>query len=258
MGLPPARLRPPGRAAAGLHQFPRKAAPRTRRHGLVLKLPRRPQRSGDQRRRPRRCTVATRQLLLYDAIYLASSEVMKPSDGRNAVVVFSDGLDRGAARTRSTTPSTPLTRPTSSSTPSTSKASRSTAAVAFDGIRRQLPGGGGGLYPGRRQPRWWPAQRSRDKPLPTAKKTMEEIARRTHGGRFFEAELLAPGDLRPDRSGCVDNIQPLHRTTRRGGYHKIVLSAGNKANLSVLTREGYYARTEVAAPPGTQLQSGDP
>src|ERR1700739_2806507 len=36
---------------------------------------------------------------LYDAIYLASSEVMKPSGGRNALVIFSDGVDRGSKDT---------------------------------------------------------------------------------------------------------------------------------------------------------------
>ena len=33
---------------------------------------------------------------LYDAIFLASDELMKPKDGRKALVVFSDGEDRGS------------------------------------------------------------------------------------------------------------------------------------------------------------------
>jgi len=36
---------------------------------------------------------------LYDAIYLASDELMKPKDGRKALVVFSDGADRGSKET---------------------------------------------------------------------------------------------------------------------------------------------------------------
>ena len=36
---------------------------------------------------------------LYDAIFLASDELMKPKDGRKALVVFSDGVDRGSKET---------------------------------------------------------------------------------------------------------------------------------------------------------------
>ncbi len=36
---------------------------------------------------------------LYDAIYLASDELMKPKDGRKALIVFSDGVDRGSKET---------------------------------------------------------------------------------------------------------------------------------------------------------------
>ena len=35
---------------------------------------------------------------LYDAIFLASDELMKRQDGRKALVVFSDGVDRGSKR----------------------------------------------------------------------------------------------------------------------------------------------------------------
>jgi len=36
---------------------------------------------------------------LYDAIYLAAHELMEPKDGRKALVVFSDGADRGSKET---------------------------------------------------------------------------------------------------------------------------------------------------------------
>src|ERR1035437_2094047 len=36
---------------------------------------------------------------LYDAIFLASDELMKTKDGRKALVVFSDGVDRGSKET---------------------------------------------------------------------------------------------------------------------------------------------------------------
>ena len=36
---------------------------------------------------------------LYDAIFLAADDLMKPKDGRKALVVFSDGVDRGSKET---------------------------------------------------------------------------------------------------------------------------------------------------------------
>ena len=49
---------------------------------------------GQGRMRGRRSTTQ-----LYDAIYLASDEVMKKQEGRKALVVFSDGVDRGSKMT---------------------------------------------------------------------------------------------------------------------------------------------------------------
>jgi VWFA-related protein len=53
-----------------------------------------PETSGDDRDRPRGNRVGGTQL--YDAIFLAADELMKTKDGRKALVVFSDGEDRGS------------------------------------------------------------------------------------------------------------------------------------------------------------------
>src|SRR6202007_1433227 len=37
--------------------------------------------------------------LLYDAVYLASDELMKKQQGRKAVIVLSDGVDQGSKET---------------------------------------------------------------------------------------------------------------------------------------------------------------
>ena len=52
-----------------------------------------PETSDDERTRTRGGRGGTQ---LYDAIFLASDELMRPRDGRKALVVFSDGLDRGS------------------------------------------------------------------------------------------------------------------------------------------------------------------
>src|ERR1035438_205142 len=53
-----------------------------------------PETTGDDRTRQRSSGRGGTQL--YDAIFLASDELMKPKDGRKALVVFSDGVDRGS------------------------------------------------------------------------------------------------------------------------------------------------------------------
>ncbi|MGB7548827.1 MAG: VWA domain-containing protein, partial [Terracidiphilus sp.] len=55
-----------------------------------------PETTGDDRERPRGGRNGTQ---LYDAIFLASDELMKPKDGRKALVIFSDGVDRGSKET---------------------------------------------------------------------------------------------------------------------------------------------------------------
>src|ERR1039458_6072634 len=53
-----------------------------------------PETTGDNRDHSRRGGTQ-----LYDAIFLASDELMKPKDGHKALVVFSDGADRGSKET---------------------------------------------------------------------------------------------------------------------------------------------------------------
>ncbi len=55
-----------------------------------------PETTGDDRQRPANRQGGTQ---LYDAIFLAADELMKHQDGRKALVVFSDGQDRGSKDT---------------------------------------------------------------------------------------------------------------------------------------------------------------
>jgi VWFA-related protein len=190
--------------------------------------------------------------MLYDAIYLASDELMKSKDGRKALVVFSDGADRGSKVTLN------------EAVDAADKSNLAVYTIYFKGEQQGnsngipggnhrgggggYPGGGGGYpgggggYPG--------GGGGRRGPEPTSgsgvdgKKIMQEIAQRT-GGHAFEAKKkddldgiykLIEEELRnqylltytPDK---VDN---------EGGFHKILLKA-NKDDLVVATREGYYA-----------------
>ena len=175
---------------------------------------------------------------LYDAIYLASHELMEPKDGRKALVVFSDGADRGSKETLN------------DAVDAADHANVAIYTIYFKGEQESNgfgngnPGGGrhggGGGYPG------GGGRRGGDTSANgiDGKKIMERIAQRT-GGRYFEAkkkdnheeiynqiaEELRGQYLLTYTPDVVDND---------GGFHKIALKA-NKDDLQVVTREGYFA-----------------
>ncbi len=186
---------------------------------------------------------------LYDAIYLASDELMKPKDGRKALVVFSDGVDRGSKETLN------------DAVDAADRAGVQVFTIYFKGEEERRengfpggggrhggmggsgypgggggwPGGGGGRHPG-----------GTNAPQLDGKKIMQEIASRT-GGQFFEAKKkdnlediygLIAGALRQQYLLTYTPDQ----VDTEGDFHKIVLKTGN-SDLTVITREGYYAPT---------------
>jgi VWFA-related protein len=190
---------------------------------------------------------------LYDAIYLASDELMKPKEGRKALVVFSDGVDRGSKETLN------------DAIDAADHASLQVFTIYFRGEEERqqngFPGGGrhggmgggypGGGYPGGGYPGGgggYPGGGGRhggpNAPQVDGKKIMQEIASRT-GGQYFEAKKkdnleeiygLIAGALRQQYLLTYTPDQ----VDTEGGFHKIVLKANN-GDLTVITREGYYA-----------------
>jgi VWFA-related protein len=201
-----------------------------------------PETSDDQRDRP----TGRNGTQLYDAIYLAASEVMKPNDGRNAVVVFSDGVDHGSKDTLN------------DAIDAADKANVVVYTVYFKGEQDRsggfpgsgrhgggFPGGGGG-YPGGGggYPGGGGGHRGDEKPSVDGKKIMEQIATRT-GGRYFEAKSTTHLDeiytqITEELRGQYLLTYTPDKVDTEGGFHKVALTANNK-DLSVVTREGYYA-----------------
>ncbi len=194
---------------------------------------------------------------LYDAIFLASDELMKPKDGRKALVVFSDGVDRGCKDTLN------------DAVDAADRANVAIYTIYFKGEQESsgsngypgqggrrggmggggYPGGGGGGYPGGgggypgggggRRGGGGSSQSSVD-----GKKIMEKIAART-GGRYFEAK--GKDKLDEIYAQIAEELRGQYLLTytpdvvdKEGGFHKIALKA-NKDDLVVVTREGYYA-----------------
>jgi VWFA-related protein len=181
--------------------------------------------------------------LLYDAVYLASNELMMKQQGRKALVVLSDGVDRGSKETLA------------SAIEAAQRADTLVYSVLFEaeqeygnagfggrgggmggrgGMGRH--GAGGGRYP----------QESR----PDGKKILERISKET-GGRLFEVSKKEPIEQ------IYDSVQEELRNqyslgytpnppNTGPGYHKITLTT-KKNDLIVQTRDGYY----VSAPSAT-------
>lgn len=186
---------------------------------------------------------------LYDAIFLASDELMKPKDGHKALVVFSDGVDRGSKETLN------------DAVDAADRASLAVYTIYFKGEQERnengipggghhgggWPGGGGGGYPGGGGGYPGGGRRGgggQSEPGVDGKKIMEKIATRT-GGRYFEAKKKENldeiyGEIAQELRGQYLLTYTPDMVDNEGGFHKIALKA-NKDDLTVVTREGYYA-----------------
>ncbi len=184
---------------------------------------------------------------LYDAIYLASDELMKPKDGRKALVVFSDGVDRGSKETMN------------DAIDAADRSGVEVFTIYFKGEEERsgggFPGGGGhhgggGGYPGGGG---WPGggggghhPGGSNAPQLDGRKMMQDIASRT-GGMFFEAKKKdSLDDIYGLVAGALRQQYLLTYTPDQvdtdGEFHKIVLKT-DKPDLTIITREGYYAAT---------------
>jgi len=208
-----------------------------------------PETNGDDRQRTRGGRGGTQ---LYDAIFLASDELMKPKDGRKALVIFSDGVDRGSKETLN------------DSIDAAERANVSVYTIYFKGEQERSensgfpdngrhggmgggwPGGGGGYpgggsgYPGGGGRRGGGDERSDV----DGKKIMGQIATRT-GGRFFEAKKKDNlegiyGQIAEELRGQYLLTYTPDKVDTNGDFHKIALKA-SKDDLTVATREGYFA-----------------
>jgi VWFA-related protein len=175
--------------------------------------------------------------LLYDSIYLASNELMKKQPSRKAVIVLTDGVDRGSKESLET------------AIESAQRADTLVYSILFkDDEDRQNHGGfsGPGMGRGGMGRRGGGGQRYPQEARPDGKKILERISRET-GGRFFEVtkkqtteQIYATiqEELRAQYS--LGYTPEKTDAPAVAGYHKILLRAKQK-DLVVQTREGYYA-----------------
>lgn len=165
---------------------------------------------------------------LYDAIFLASDQLMKKQHGRKALVVLTDGEDRGSMETLQ------------SAIAAAQRAETVVYAIYFKGEQHGYGGHGGG-YGGHGG---YPGGGRGGENHPDGKKVLEQIAHET-GGRMFEVSDKQTFDAIYTQIG-----EELRSQYRLGytpdapaaveGFHRIDLAMTKDKKLIVQTRDGYY------------------
>ena len=168
--------------------------------------------------------------MLYDAVLLASDELMKKQHGRKALIILSDGVDTGSK--------TSLT----SAIASAQRADTLVYSILFadeEGYGRGGGFGGGGRGMGRRG--GYPGGRFPQN-RPDGKKILQQISKETGGG-FFEVSKKQPIEQIYSRiQEELRNQYSLGYTSDKAdaGFRKITLAVKQKG-LVVQARDGYYA-----------------
>jgi VWFA-related protein len=163
---------------------------------------------------------------LYDAVFLASDEVINKQEGRKALITLSDGVDNASRIS--------LERAIESA----QRADTMVYSILF--VDKDAYGGGFG---GRGGGGPWGRGGSGGESTAVGKKVLERISQET-GARMFEVSKKQPiGEIYAQIQEELRNQYSLGYTPDRieGGYHKIQLATRQK-DLIVQARDGYYAR----------------
>ncbi len=170
--------------------------------------------------------------LLYDAVYLASDEVIKKQQGRKALIVLTDGVDHGSKETLETAIMTAQRADTVVYSILFADERPNQVPFGFGGPGFGQRGGGGGR-------RRFPQEEH-----PDGKKVLERMSKET-GGRLFEvSKKQSVGDIYRSIAEELRNQYSLGYTPDKidagAGYRKIHLATKQK-DLAVQARDGYYA-----------------
>jgi len=191
---------------------------------------------------------------LYDAVYLASNELMKKQQGRKAIIILTDGVDRGSktyleGAIESAQRADTVIYSIYFAEPRRDEGQRQDGGMGrggggWPGGGGGWPGGGGGGRGGRG------GQRRSEEPHTDGKKILERISKET-GGRFFEVtKKETVGDI---YDSIVEELRIQYnmgytpdKESAASGYHHIQLTVKRKdkdkdKDLTVQTRDGYYA-----------------
>ncbi len=182
---------------------------------------------------------------LYDAIYLGSNDLMQKQQGRKAIVVLTDGEDRGSKETLL------------SAIAAAQRSETVVYAIYFKGEQHGYGGGGhgghGGGFPGGGGRGGYPGGgRGGGEQHVDGKKVLAQITRET-GGRLFEVSgkqtfaaiyTQIGEELRSQyRLGYVPD-----KDAASEGFHHVQLTSLKDKKLSIQTRDGYYGGSKPDQP----------
>lgn len=193
--------------------------------------------------------------LLYDAVYLASDEMMQKQTGRKAIVVLTDGVDRGSKET------------IDQAIESAQRADTMVYSIYFAGSDSGggggwnrgggghrgggWPGGGypGGGYPGGGRSGGGYPGGGRDRENVDGKKILERLSKETGGRMFVVSKKESVSDIYKQIQDELRNQYNLGYTPDRNDanapdYRHIKVTAKQK-DMSVIAREGYYASKQL-------------
>ncbi|HEV3329605.1 MAG TPA: VWA domain-containing protein [Bryobacteraceae bacterium] len=160
--------------------------------------------------------------MLYDAVLLASEELMAKQKGRKAIVVLSDGRDRGSKVSQG------------QAVEAAQRADTLVYSIYFADEESGLGNGGGfGRQSGGRYP----------ESGPDGKKVLQQIAAQTGGGFFEVSKKQTVGSIYGRIQEELRNQYSLGYTSDQGEsgtYRKIAVTVKPKG-LTVQARDGYYA-----------------
>lgn len=165
---------------------------------------------------------------LYDAIFLASDDLMKKQQGRKAVILLTDGVDHGSK--------TPL----SQAIESAQRADTLVYSIYFTGQegQQQIPFGGLGGY-GRRRGGGFPPRQVESV---DGRKVLQRISRETGGGYFEVSGRLSIDQIYDRIEEELRNQYSLGYTsdnTSGSGFRRVTVTVKQK-NMIVQARDGYY------------------
>jgi VWFA-related protein len=197
---------------------------------------------------------------LYDAVYLSANDLMQKQQGRKAIIILSDGVDRNSKET--------LNRAIEAA----QRADLIVYAIYFKGQQPHrsdndrnsnggggfprggggypgggggggYPGGGGG-YPGGGGGRRGGGQQQPEENRVDGKKVLEQMADET-GGRLFEVK--GKDKVKEIYDQIAEELRSQYRlgytpdsTITGDGYHQVDLKVPAQKNLKIQTRDGYY------------------
>jgi VWFA-related protein len=167
---------------------------------------------------------------LYDAVYLASNELMKKRMGRKAVILLTDGVDHGSKE------SLPQ------AIESAQRSDTLVYSILFTGQEQQQQPFGGGGFGGRGMSRRGGGFPQQTYERTDGKRVLQQMSRETGGGFYEVSKNMSIDQIYARIEEELRNQYSLgYSPDNPGGYNfRRITVAVKRSNMVVQARQGYY------------------